>query len=64
MNFFKTVALLTLLSGILVLTAYLLIGGAIGAVIGLIVAAAINFSLWFYADQVVLATFDARPPNS
>jgi Zn-dependent protease with chaperone function len=64
MNFLKTVALLALLSSILVLTAYLLIGGTIGAIIGLIVAAVINFSLWFYSDQVVLAAFDVRPANS
>ena len=64
MNFLKTVTLLALLSGILVLTAYLLIGGTIGVIIGLIVAAAINFSLWFYSDQVVLTAFDVRPPNS
>lgn len=64
MNFLKTVALLALLSSILVLTAYLLIGGTIGAIIGSIVAAVINFSLWFYSDQVVLAAFDVRPANS
>ncbi len=64
MNFLKTVTLLALLSGILVLTAYLLIGGVIGAVIGLIFAAVINFSIWFYSDQLILAAFDVRPPNS
>ncbi|NEO98040.1 MAG: M48 family metalloprotease [Symploca sp. SIO2E9] len=64
MNFIKTVVLLSLLSGLLTFTGYLLIGGVMGALIGLVIGIAVNFSSWFYSDKIVLKVYKARTPDS
>lgn len=56
----KTVALLSLLSGILVAIGYALYGGS-GALIGLLIAAVTNFGSWFYSDKIALSTYRAQP---
>ncbi len=63
MNFFKTFALLTLLTGLLVLIGYIALGNILGAVIGLSIAATFNFLAWFYSDQAALTFYDAKPPT-
>lgn len=60
MNQFKTVALLGLLSGLLVSISYG-IGGTSGAIIGVGLAAIINFGSWFYSDKIALAAYQAQP---
>jgi heat shock protein HtpX len=60
MNQFKTVALLGLLSGFLVVVGYSL-GGSGGALIGLLVAAATNLFSWYSSDKIALAAYQARP---
>ncbi|MEM8505329.1 MAG: M48 family metalloprotease [Cyanobacteria bacterium P01_D01_bin.1] len=56
----KTVALLSLLSGLLVVVGYVLYGGT-GAILGLVVAAVTNFGSWFYSDQIALRAYKAQP---
>ena len=60
MNTFKTVLLLGLLSGLLVIG-----GGAIagrnGLYIGLGLAVVMNFSSYFFSDKIALASYDAQP---
>lgn len=57
---FKTVALLSLLSGLLVVIGYALYGGA-GAIFGLVMAAVTNFGSWFYSDKIALNAYKAQP---
>ena len=57
---FKTVALLGLLSGLLVVIGYSLYGGT-GAIMGLVIAAVSNFGSWFYSDKIALCAYPARP---
>ncbi|EAW38484.1 M48 family metalloprotease [Lyngbya sp. PCC 8106] len=64
MNFIKTTALLGFLTGLIILMGYLLIGGVMGAGIGLVIAIGINFYLWFHSDKIVLSVYQARSPNS
>ncbi len=61
MNQFKTLALLSLLSGILVGFGYLVIGGAQGIVIGLVMAAVSNLGSWYYSDKIALSAYNAQP---
>ncbi|MDY7003185.1 MAG: hypothetical protein SWX82_04250 [Cyanobacteriota bacterium] len=63
MNIVKTVALLGILSGLLVAVSYWLIGGPTGATVGLILAAVMNLSSWFFSDKIALAAYNARPVN-
>lgn len=56
----KTVALLSLLSGLLVVIGYVLYGTA-GALLGLGIAAVTNFGSWFYSDQIALRAYKAQP---
>ena len=56
----KTVALLSLLSGLLVGIGYVLYGGT-GALLGLGIAAVTNFGSWFYSDQIALKAYKAQP---
>lgn len=60
-NEIKTAALLGLLSGILVLAGYLLMGNEQGLILGLIFAAISSFGSWFYSDKAALAAYNARP---
>ncbi len=61
MNQIKTVALLGLLSGLLVLGGYYLMGNEQGLVLGLGLAALTSFGSWFYSDQMALAAYRAQP---
>lgn len=61
MNIVKTLALLSLLTGILVLASYLIIGGYIGVFLGLGIAAITNFTAWFYSHQLALSAYNAQP---
>lgn len=60
-NSLKTAALLGLLSGLLVLAGYYLVGDEWGLYAGLAVAAFTSFSSWFYSDKAALAAFQAQP---
>ncbi|AFZ36706.1 Heat shock protein [Stanieria cyanosphaera PCC 7437] len=60
-NQLKTAALLGLLSGILVLAGYYLIGNEQGLYLGLIFAAITSFSSWYFSDQAALAAYRAQP---
>lgn len=61
MNQLKTVALLGLLSGILVLAGYYLVGNEQGLYLGLAFAALTSFGSWFYSDKAALAAYRAQP---
>jgi heat shock protein HtpX len=60
-NQLKTVALLGLLSGVLVLGGYYLIGDEQGLYLGLLFAALTSFSSWYFSDQAALAAYRAQP---
>lgn len=60
-NQIKTAALLGLLSGLIILVAYYLVGDESGLYIGLAIATFTTFSSWFYSDQAALAAYQARP---
>ncbi len=60
-NELKTAALLGLLSGVLVLGGYYLIGDEQGLILGLIFAAMTSFGSWYYSDKAALASYAAQP---
>jgi heat shock protein HtpX len=60
MNQFKTLGLLSLLSGLLVAIGYGL-GGSGGALIGLGIAAISNLLSWYQSDKIALAAYSAQP---
>ena len=60
-NQFKTVLLLALLSGLIVLTGYLLVGNETGLYYGLAFAAVSSFGSWYYSDKAALSAFQAKP---
>jgi heat shock protein HtpX len=60
MNAFKTTVLLTALTLLLVLAGEY-IGGANGALIALLIAAATNFFSYFYSDKIALSMYRAQP---
>src|SRR5579875_204748 len=60
MNTVKTVLLLGLLSGLMLLLGEAL-GGRDGLYIGLIIAIALNFFSYFFSDKLALATYSAQP---
>lgn len=60
-NEIKTAGLLGLLSGLLVLGGYYLVGDETGLLIGLALAAFSSFSSWYFSDQAALASFQAQP---
>jgi len=60
-NQIKTAALLGLLSGLLVLGAYYLVGDESGLYIGLALAAFTSLGSWYASDQAALAAYRARP---
>ena len=60
-NEIKTAALLGLLSGLLVLGGYYLVGNEQGLYIGLVLAAITSFSSWYYSDRAALAAYNAQP---
>jgi heat shock protein HtpX len=57
----QTVALLGLLSGLLIVISTLLFGNTYGSLIGLGLAAVMNFSSWFFSDKIALAAYNAQP---
>ncbi|MBE9030093.1 M48 family metalloprotease [filamentous cyanobacterium LEGE 11480] len=61
MNQFKTVALLGLLSGLLVLISYEVFGGIGGASTGLLLAALMNMGSWYFSDKIALSAYRAKP---
>ncbi len=61
MNQVKTVALLGLLSALLVTISYWVIGGTLGAIAGIAIAALMNLGSWYYSDQIALAVYHAQP---
>ncbi|MEZ2250138.1 M48 family metalloprotease [Microcoleus sp.] len=60
-NQLRTAALLGLLSGLLVLGSYYLIGNEQGLYIGLALATFSSFSSWYYSDTAALMAYRARP---
>jgi heat shock protein HtpX len=58
---FKTITLLGLLSALLVSISYGIVGGQRGLYLGLTLAAAINFCIWYYCHHLALATYQAQP---
>lgn len=60
-NQLKTTALLGLLSGLLVLGSYYLMGNEQGLYLGLILATITSFGSWFYSDKLALASYQAQP---
>ncbi|MBW4652032.1 MAG: M48 family metalloprotease [Kaiparowitsia implicata GSE-PSE-MK54-09C] len=60
-NQFKTLALLALLSGLIVLAGYLLVGNEQGLYYGLGFAALSSFGSWYYSDRAALTAFKAKP---
>jgi heat shock protein HtpX len=61
MNQVKTVGLLGLLSGLLIAISTMIFGGSNGAVIGLVMAAAMNLGSWYFSDKIALAAYQAQP---
>jgi heat shock protein HtpX len=59
MNYFKTAILLAGMTGLLMIVGFL-IGGAAGALIALLVAAAINLFSYWNSDQLVLSMHEAQ----
>ena len=60
MNAIKTVLLLGLLSGILLVAGEVL-GGRQGLYIGLTMAIVMNFASYFFSDKIALAMYSAQP---
>lgn len=60
-NQVKTVALLGLLSGLLVLGGYYLVGNEQGLYMGLVLAALTSFGSWYFSDKMALAAYQAQP---
>lgn len=63
MNLFKTIALLTTLTLILVAAGGIL-GGAGGALLALLIAGAMNFVSYWYSDRIVLAMYRGQQIES
>ena len=61
MNQFKTLALLSVLSALLISISYYTIGGTGGVFLGIVIAAATNLGSWFYSDKIALAAHGAQP---
>ncbi|PYT26783.1 MAG: protease HtpX, partial [Acidobacteria bacterium] len=59
-NTLKTVLLLGLLSGLLVIGGQV-IGGRNGIYIGLLLAVVMNFAGYFFSDKIALASYSAQP---
>jgi len=59
MNQIKTVVLLGLLSALLIVISSLVFGKG-GALIGLVLAAVMNFGSWYFSDKIALAAYGAQ----
>ena len=62
-NQLKTLLLLTLMGGLIVLAGYLLVGDETGLVYGLGFAALSSFGSWYYSDRAALSAFKAKPSS-
>ncbi len=60
-NQLKTTALLGLLSGLIVLVSYYLIGNEQGLILGLIFSAFTSIGSWYFSDQAALTAYRAQP---
>ncbi|WP_242056912.1 MULTISPECIES: hypothetical protein [Oscillatoriales] len=60
-NQIKTAALLGLLSGLLVLGGYYLVGNEQGLYMGLGLAALTSFGSWYYSDRAALMAYRTQP---
>lgn len=60
-NQIKTAALLGLLSGLIVLVSYYLIGNESGLILGFVFAALSSIGSWYYSDKAALAAYRAQP---
>ncbi|MEO1395406.1 MAG: M48 family metalloprotease [Cyanobacteria bacterium J06634_5] len=60
-NQLKTLLLLGVLSGLIVVAGYLLVGNEQGLYYGLAFAAFSSFGSWYYSDQAALSAFQAQP---
>ena len=63
MNQFKTLALLSVLSVLLISISYYTIGGIGGVILGVLMAAMANLGSWFYSDKIALAAHGAQPAS-
>ncbi|MEM9164209.1 MAG: M48 family metalloprotease, partial [Cyanobacteria bacterium P01_F01_bin.4] len=61
MNQFKTLALLSLLSALLISISYYIIGGSAGVLMGIVIAAVTNLGSWYASDKIALAAYKAQP---
>jgi heat shock protein HtpX len=59
-NTLKTVLLLGLLSGLLIIGGQLMVGRN-GIYIGLVLAVVMNFAAYFFSDKIALASYSAQP---
>ena len=64
MNQFKTVALLSILSALLITASYYIVGGTTGAIVGIGFAALMNLGSWYFSDQIALAAYRAQPVSA
>ena len=62
-NQLKTLLLLALMAGLIVLAGYLLVGDETGLVYGLGFAALSSFGSWYYSDRAALSAFKAKPSS-
>ncbi|WNZ25526.1 zinc metalloprotease HtpX [Leptolyngbya sp. NK1-12] len=60
-NQLKTTALLGLLSGLIVLVSYYLIGNEQGLILGLVFSAFTSIGSWYFSDQAALMAYRAQP---
>jgi heat shock protein HtpX len=60
-NQLKTLLLLALLSGLIILAGYLLVGNEMGLYYGIGFAAFSSFGSWYYSDRAALSAFKAQP---
>ena len=59
-NGLKTVLLLGVLSGLLLVVGEVIFGGAEGLMFGFIIAAVMNFGSYWFSDKIVLAMYSAK----
>jgi heat shock protein HtpX len=60
-NQVKTAGLIGLLSGLIVLTSYYLVGNEQGLYLGLAISTITSIGSWFYSDKAALAAYQAQP---
>lgn len=60
-NQLRTLTLLSLLSGLLILISYWVIGGSTGVILGIVLAAVTNLMSWYQSDKIALAAYRAQP---